>query len=158
MKLLTFKLDQWRCAVPISIVEKVLQAVAITPLPQMPDILLGIIDVHGTVIPVVNIRYRFQLQQNKRLLSEQLVIVETIKRRLAFLVDGMTDIIDCPETEIVPSNDLISGLNQVEGVVKTTLGMILVYDFERFLSLEEEMLLNCTLQKSESADEAGFGH
>jgi len=140
--LLVFKLENWQCALPISIVEKAYRAVAVTPLPELPDIILGLIDVHGSLLPVVNIRKRFHLPEKKLVPSDQLIVACTRKRQVALVVDSIVDVIECADTDIVPSGTILPGLDPVEGVIKTGSGMILVHDLDRFLSLEEEIQLD----------------
>jgi len=60
-ELLPFHLDDQRFAVPLPASVRVERAVAITPLPKAPDIVMGIINFHGQIIPVVNIRSRFNM-------------------------------------------------------------------------------------------------
>ena len=139
--LLVFKLDNWNCGLPLSIVEKAYRAVAVTPLPKTPDIVLGIINVRGSVLPVVNIRKRFHLQEKKLIPSDQLIIARTHRRQIALVVDSIVGVIECAEAEITSSDAILPGLDYVKGVVKTSSGMILVHDLDRFLSPEEESQL-----------------
>lgn len=57
--LVVFRLDERRYALPLSVVERVIRAVEVTPLPKAPPIVLGAIDVQGRVVPVLNVRRRF---------------------------------------------------------------------------------------------------
>lgn len=145
MMLLSFKLDNWHCALPMSIVEKAYRAVAITPLPKAPDIVLGIIDLHGTILPVFNVRKRFHLLEKKLKPSDHLIIAHTHKRRIALVVDSIVGVIESTEDEITSSDAILPGLDYLEGVVKSRSGMILVHDLARFLSLEEDIQLDQAL-------------
>ena len=145
MMLLIFKIDSWNCALALSAVEKAYRAVAITPLPEAPDIVLGIIDVRGAVLPVVSLRKRFRLKQKKLQSSDQLIIVRTHRRRMALLVDSIIDVLECGDEEIISADTILHGLDYVEGVVKTRSGMILVHDLDRFLALEEDIQLDHAL-------------
>jgi purine-binding chemotaxis protein CheW len=69
--LVVFTLDARRYAVPLSTVERIIRAVEITPLPQAPEIVLGVINVQGRIIPVVNTRKRFRLPECDIRLSDQ---------------------------------------------------------------------------------------
>ena len=53
-----FRLDEQHYAVPLSVVERIVRMVDITPVPKTPEIVLGVINVQGSVIPVVDIRRR----------------------------------------------------------------------------------------------------
>jgi hypothetical protein len=59
--ILVFSLDEPLYALPLSSVERVVPAVEITPLPKAPEFVLGVINVHGQVIPVMDIRQRLRL-------------------------------------------------------------------------------------------------
>lgn len=64
-QLVVFRLDAQRFALPLTAVERVVRAVAVTLLPDAPAIVLGAIDVHGRVLPVLNVRRRFNLPQRE---------------------------------------------------------------------------------------------
>ena len=53
-QLVVFRLDERRYALPLAVVERVVRAVDVTPLPKAPPMVLGVIDVHGRVLPVLN--------------------------------------------------------------------------------------------------------
>lgn len=141
-ELVSFCLDDRKFAVPLSSVERVERIVAITPLPKAPDIVAGIINIHGSIVPVFNIRERFRLPPRDIQLSDQLIVARTSKRTIAFLVDSVIDVIEIPGEEIVESGRILPQLDFVEGVAKTEDGMILIHDLERFLSLHEEKSLD----------------
>jgi len=76
--LLVFRLDDQRYAFFLSIVVEVVRAVEITPLPSAPDIILGIINVRGTVVPVVNLRTRFRLPERNLEPDDRIIIARTV--------------------------------------------------------------------------------
>ena len=76
-RLVVFTLDDQRYGLPLSAVERVVPMVDITPLPKAPDIVLGVVDVQGRVIPVVNLRRRLRLPERDIALTDQLVIART---------------------------------------------------------------------------------
>ena len=63
---MVFTLDRQRYALPLSVVERVVRMIEITPVPHTPDIVLGVINAQGRVIPVVDIRRRFRLPTRQR--------------------------------------------------------------------------------------------
>src|SRR3712207_6774571 len=84
-----FTLDEHGYALPLSFVERIVRAVEVTPLPKAPEIVLGVINVQGRVIPVVNIRKRFRLPEREIELSDQFIIARTAKRTIALVVDAV---------------------------------------------------------------------
>lgn len=143
-----FFLDGQRYALHLSAVERIIRAVEVTPLPKAPEIVLGIINMQGRIIPVVNIRRRFRLPEREIDLSHQLIIANTAKRSVALVVDEVRGIIEQAQEEVVPAEVVLPGVKYVEGVVKLEDGMILIHDLDRFLSLEEEKALDKAQKKT----------
>ncbi|MHB9099105.1 MAG: chemotaxis protein CheW, partial [Syntrophales bacterium] len=96
----------------------------------------------GQVIPVFNIRRRFQLPARDVQLSDELIIATTAMRTVALMVDSVDDVIEVPEEKIFAAEQILPELEYVEGVVKTEDGMILIHDLEKFLSRHEKKALN----------------
>jgi len=141
-RFVVFTLDEGRYALYLSSVERILRAVEITPLPKPPEIVLGVVNVQGRIIPVVNIRRRFRLPEREMDLSDQLIIARTSKRAVALVADAVSDVIEISKEEVVAAEKVVPGMEYVEGVAKLEDGMVLVHDFDRFLSLEEEKALD----------------
>lgn len=138
IQIVVFTLDEQRYALYLSAVERVVRIVEITPLPESTDIVLGIINLQGRIIPVVNIRKRFNLPEREIEVSNQMIMAHTSKRVLALLVDAVEGIVERPEQEVILAEKILPEIEYIEGVVKLEDGLILIHDIERFLSLEEE--------------------
>ena len=147
IRLVNFNLDDQKYALFLSAVIRIIRVVEITGLPKAPEIVLGVINMHGLIISVFDIRKRFQLPQREMQLGDQLIIASTSKRTVALLVDSVSDVIDIPEEKIIAGEKILPGLEYVEGVVKTEDGMILIHDLEQFLSLQEEKALHEALEE-----------
>jgi purine-binding chemotaxis protein CheW len=141
-QLVVFTVDDQRYAVPVSVVERVVHMVEITPVPHIPEIVLGVINAQGRVIPVVNIRKRFCLPARAPHLSDQLLIARTSKRAVALVVDVVNEVMTLSSQEVVLGETILAHLDSVTGVVKRHDGLILILDLDRFLSLEEEQVLH----------------
>jgi len=141
-QLLVFVLGDQRCALYLPAVNSVVRVVEITPLPKAPDIVLGVVNVHGEVIPVVSVRKRFGLPQRDIALTDQLVIAHTARRLVALVVDTVSGVVECSGRELVGAEDILPELEYVQGAAKRKDGLILIYDLEQFLSLAEEKSLD----------------
>jgi len=141
-KLVTFSLDDRKFALYVSAVQRIIRVVEVTPLPKAPEIVAGIINLQGRIIPVFNIRMRFHLPGRDTELSDQMIIATTAKRTVVLMVDSVDDVIEIPEEKIIAAEQVLPELEYVEGVMKTEGGMFLIHDLERFLSLHEEKTLN----------------
>jgi purine-binding chemotaxis protein CheW len=144
-QLVVFTLDDQRYALGLSAVDRAVRMVEITPLPKAPGIVLGVINVSGRIVPVLNIRRRFRLDEREPGLGDQLIIARTARRTVALVADGVSDVVERPESEIVPPDAIVPGMEHVAGVVKLEDGMIFIHDLDGFLSLEEEEALQAAI-------------
>lgn len=138
IKLLTFTLEEKLYALPLEGVERAVRMVEVTPLPKAPEAVSGVINVQGSIIPVVDLRKRFGLPPVEPGPNNQLVISRTPKRRVAIAVDTTVGVEDCPAEAITPSSDISPGVGYIEGVAKLPGGLTLINDLELLLSLSEE--------------------
>jgi len=144
-RLVVFTMDGQRYAVPLSVVDRVVRMVEITPVPRIPQIVLGVINAQGRIIPVVDIRKRFCLPARAPHLSDQLLIARTSKRAVALVVDAVSEVMTLSSQEVVLGETILAHWDYVTGVVKRPDGLILIHDLDRFLSLEEEQGLHHAL-------------
>lgn len=143
---LAFALDGRRYALPLLAVDKVVRVVEITPLPKAPDIVLGVVNIQGRVIPVINMRRRFCLPERDIALTDQLVVAHTVRRPVALVVNAVLDVIACPAQSLIAVENVLPNIEYVEGVAKLAGGLILIHDLDQFLSLEEENFLAHALE------------
>jgi purine-binding chemotaxis protein CheW len=137
-----FTLDNQKYALHLSAVEKIAQAAEIIPLPKAPDIVMGVINIQGRIVPVVNIRRRFQLPERDINIEDHFIVCRTDRMNVAILVDTVLDIIECSPKDIIEQADILTDMDYVEGVVKSAEGMILIHDLNKFLSTNESVMIN----------------
>jgi purine-binding chemotaxis protein CheW len=141
-RLVVFRLDAQRYAVPLIVVERIVRAVEVTPLPRAPAIVLGVIDVEGRVLPVLNLRQRFGLPDKHIEPDDQFLIAQTAQRAVVLVIDEAQGVIERSSTEITGRARIVPGLEQIQGVIKLEDGLALIHDLEKFLSLEEALSLD----------------
>ena len=147
LKLIIFQLDNQQFALPITVVEKVIEIVDIRLLPNSPKYIFGIINMHGEIISVINLRSLFGLKEKEIELSDQLLIVTTSVFKHAIWVDATDKIIEIDKSKIVHSEEIKYGGKYVQGVVKLENGLVLINDVEKFLSSDELKELELALKK-----------
>lgn len=141
-RLLAFTIEGQRYALSLFSVERVVQAVEITPLPKAPDIVQGVINLHGRVIPVFNVRRRFRLPEKEIAPDDHMIIARTGKRAVSLAAERVEGVIDESCGDPVPSEEILPELEYVQGVVKLEEGLVLIHDLDTFLSLDEERKLD----------------
>ncbi len=147
LQLIVFTLDAQRYALHLPVVERAIRMVEITPLPKAPGIVNGVVNFHGAVVPVLNIRSRFDLPEREPELGDQLLIARTSRRIVALVVDSVLDVVTLPSGELVEPEAILPQLEHLEGVVKLDDGMVFIQDLDAFLSLEEEQALERAIEE-----------
>ena len=148
-----FALDERRYALALSSVERVVRVVDIIPLPGTPEVVLGVINVRGDIVPVYDLRKRFRLPSRELDLSDQLLIARTSKRRVALVVDSVSGVLELRGREITAADKILPGMEYVRGVVKLQNDLVIIHDLDQFLSPEEETTLDETLKTLPEADD-----
>lgn len=146
LQLIVFTLDTQHYALHLSTVEKAIRMVEITPLPTAPEIVIGVVNFHGEIVPVLNIRKRFRLADRVPDLGDQLLIAHTSRRIVALVVDSVHDVVTLPSAELVEPEAILPQLEHLDGVVKLEDGMVFIQDLDAFLSLEEELVLDRAIE------------
>ncbi len=146
--LVVFSLDERSFALHLSVVERVHRVVEVTPLPKAPQIVLGVINVQGRIIPVFDVRGRFGLPARSIRLSDQLLVANTSRRAVALLVDSVQGVRERLPEETVGADEILPSVEYVEGVVKLKDGMVFIHNLDTFLSLHEELALEAAMSPS----------
>ena len=141
---LTFKLDREVFALEISKVREVLDYTAITKVPRTPDFMLGVINLRGSVVPVVDMRLKFGMSATETTVNTCIVIVEididgdtTV---LGALADSVQEVIDLDADQIEPPPRIGTRLNTkfIKGMGKRDASsFIIILDVDRIFSVDE---------------------
>lgn len=143
---LVFKLDELDFAVGLSVVERVVQAVEITPLPEAPRGVRGMINYQGRIVPVFDLWTRFGRPSRELRVTDHLAICHTHRRTVALLVNSVTGVVAHSDVQMTPAAEILPDLESVTGVIKLEGSMAQVHDLERFLSIEDHDALQMMLK------------
>lgn len=152
--LVIFTLDDQRYALRLSVVERVVRMVRITPLPEAPAVVAGLIDVGGQVVAAFDVRRRLRLPAREIELADKLLIARTERRTVALIADAVTEVRDIPERDIVAAASVVPASERIAGIA-TLRGdpaqgdLVLIHDLDRFLDLDEERALDDALTAAE---------
>lgn len=141
-QLVVFRLDQHRYALPLAAVERVVHAVDVTPVPKAPEIVFGAINVHGRVLPVLDVRKRFLLPHRQIRPADWFLLARAGGRTVVLVVDEADGVIERSQDDVIDASEIAPDLNAFPGVLRTDDGLVLIHDLEKFLSLEETRALD----------------
>lgn len=145
MRWVLLAIDGQTYALHFEAVERVLRMVEVTPLPGAPAAVEGVINIQGEVVPVVSIRRRLGLARRGVTLTDSLLVARARSRRLAIIAESVLGVLERPADAVVNVGDLAQDIHYIEGVLKTSDGLVLIHDLDRFFSPEEEQSLDLAL-------------
>jgi purine-binding chemotaxis protein CheW len=128
-----FSLDEKRYAISLESVENVVQMVEITAVSGMPKYLEGIINVHGTIMPVVNLRTRMHLKQRSVALEDKLIIVRFQNKDYVLMVDSVHDVIHIEAQNFFVPDEGMENQEFITKIVKMYGNMIFLISIEHLL-------------------------
>ena len=114
----------------------------ITPVPNAPPAVEGVIFSRGQVIPAVNLRVRFGLEKKAHDLRTRLIVVNSRSRVIGLIVDSAREFISIPSSAIQPPNEAISGLKgkYLEAIATLNDRIILILNLDEVIDLAETMM------------------
>lgn len=137
--LVVFTIESQRFAVMHTAVERIVRAVEVTPFPAAPDIILGVINVQGRVLPVINMRKRLHIKDREVDIDDKLIVLNTRKRTVIITADTIVGVIK--GEEIICAEDIAKNADVVQGIFRANDGLTFICDIEKFLSIAEEEAL-----------------
>ena len=145
-----FTLDEQSFALPLRAVVKVIQAVEVRYLPKAPEIITGIINIKGQILPVADIRKRFGLAVHEIDPDDQIIIADTGKRKIAIAVESVNSVRNLTPDQLNAGKDKLPFADHLSGVAKVDDGLVLIYDLNNFLSLDEQRILDDAMNDKEN--------
>jgi len=139
LRWVTFFLSQEKYGINVMQVQEVLRVTEIAPVPGAPDYVLGIINLRGNVVTVIDTRKRFGLESKDLDDSARIVIVESNDQVVGILVDSVAEVIDLQlsEIETAPNVGTEDSSRFIQGVASQNDELLIIIDLNKLLSDEE---------------------
>jgi purine-binding chemotaxis protein CheW len=138
-KFITFKLDDEEYAIEITYVIEIVGLQKITVLPDMPDYVKGVINLRGIVIPIIDVRRRFKLQDKNYNERTCIIVVKINSATLGLIVDEVSEVLNIPADKVDPSPMTGSKLQNrfIKGIGKVGEKIKMILNIDRILNEEE---------------------
>jgi purine-binding chemotaxis protein CheW len=143
-KLVTFRLGDDHFAADIHAVERVLRYAPPTSVPDMPDYIEGVMDYQGRVVPVVNLRRRFELPALPHGGETRTLVLNVSGEWIGVVVDSVTEVASYDPGAVAAPPKLFRGLagEYLKGIVRRGERLVIFLDVERLLSTTERIALH----------------
>lgn len=135
----TFRLDGETYGINVMQVQEVLRMTEIAPVPGAPDYVVGIINLRGNVVTVIDTRKRFGLMPTEADDSTRIVIIESDNNIVGILVDSVAEVVNLrgSQIETAPNVGNEESSKYIQGVFSRNEDILILVDLNKFLTDEE---------------------
>lgn len=135
----TFKIGSETYGVEVLKVQEIIGMTTITPVPNTMEFMKGVINLRGSVVPVIDMRIKFKMEEKEYDAFTVVVIVEVNNRLIGMIVDTVSDVVDIPINSIQDTphftakieTDFIKGIGQIEE------NLVIILDVDHILTTDE---------------------
>ena len=150
-KLLTFSLGEEEYGVPILKVKEIIGMLEITSVPKTPDFLKGVINLRGKIIPVMDLRLKFGMDEHEYDERTCIIVVELIlngvERQIGVVVDMVSEVVSISTSEIEPppeydssvDNNFIIGIGKIKEKVVVILEINKIFQCDELIKMVENL-------------------
>ncbi len=133
---LTFALGQEEYGVEILKIQEIKGFSAITPLPNAPAFIKGVLNLRGTIVPIVDLRKKFGMPEEAYTKFTVIVVVQVQGKIMGFIVDAVSDVLTVTGADIQPTPDLHGQVDTtfLNGLAKTGEKLVILLDIEKVLA------------------------
>ena len=140
---LTFKLDEEVFALDVAKVREILEESSITKVPQTPDFMRGVINLRGSVVPVIDMRLKFGMSRTEKTVNTCIIVVEVQLEDevivLGALADSVQEVIEMEPSQIEAAPHIGSRLNTdfIRGMGKQDSNFVIILDIDKVFNSDE---------------------
>ena len=140
---LTFNLADEIFAFDVAKVREILELTSITKVPQTPDFMRGVINLRGSVVPVIDLRLNFGMQCTEQTVNTCIIVVEVVLQGetivLGVLADSVQEVVEMEPDLIEPPPQLGTKLNTefIKGMGKVENDFVMILDIDKVFSAED---------------------
>lgn len=132
-QLVTFYLGEEIYGIDILDVQEIIRLQKITEVPRTADFVEGVINLRGKVIPVIDLRKRFNLPQKEESKDTRVIVVEIDSKVIGMIVDGVSRVLRLSGSAIDPPSPIVAGVdsNYIKGVGKIDHTLVVLLDLHK---------------------------
>ena len=142
----TFVIAEESYGVPVLKVQEIIGMTPIVPVPNSQEFIKGVINLRGSVVPVVDMRKRFRLEEREYDMFTVIIIVEVKGLLVGMIVDSVSDVADIPAESIQKTPHLASKIDRefISGIGHINEKLAIILDIDRIFNAEEIKSLDST--------------
>ncbi len=138
MQLVSFRLAQEEYGIEITRVQEIILMGEITRVPQTPAHIKGLINLRSSVIPIVDLRQRFGLEQEPFTDETRIMVVNVCGKTVGVIVDAVSEVLRISQDQVSPPPPTVAGLGReyLAGLVQMENRLLILLNIEKLMSDE----------------------
>ena len=139
LQLVSFNIGSEEFGVDILKVQEINRMVEITRVPQAPPYVEGVINLRGKVIPIIDLRKRFNMEEKEYDKNTRIVVVDISGNIVGMVVDSVSEVLRLPANTIEPPLEIVASINSeyIKGVAKLEDRLLIVLDLSKVIDVSE---------------------
>lgn len=133
LRAVTFRLAGQLYGLPIDVVREIQQLAELLPLPDDDPALVGLIELRGLVIPVLDLRTLVGLEVGAYTLETPMVFCQVGDRQVCLIVDSVEDVVDLPPEGVQPASAIYTLADRMLGTVRLEQGVLMLLDIDKLI-------------------------
>ncbi len=139
-QLVVFELANEQYGVDIAMVEGIIKMQQITVVPHAPSFVEGVTNLRGSVLPVIDLRKRFNLPQEETTKNSRIIHIAIDNVKVGMIVDAVSEVLRVSEEAVEPTPPIVTTVDSafITGIAKLEGRLIILLDLGKVLSLNEQ--------------------
>jgi purine-binding chemotaxis protein CheW len=144
LQLVSFQLDKELYGIEITKVREIILIAEITRIPQTPHYVKGLINLRSTVIPVIDLRSLFGLQEGAMTDESRIMVLQSAGKTIGIVVDAVSEVLRVKRDQIAPPPPTVAGLGReyLTGLVKLDKQLLILLDIDKILDRNGDEVLD----------------
>jgi purine-binding chemotaxis protein CheW len=141
VQIVTFRLGNAEYGIDIMQAKEIIKMEKITLIPNAPEYVEGVINLRGNVIPIIDLKKRFHLEEGEGEQDTGIIIVRVENVEMGIIIDSISKVISIPEDDVQPPPPVFAGIGQkyIQGVARLEDRLLIILDLQKLFAFEEEV-------------------
>ena len=139
MQIVCFKIGGEEYGIEILKVQEILKLPKITKLPKSAEFIIGVIDLRGQVIPIIDLSTRFGISESQDSRNLRAIVVDINGKKVGLAIDSVSHVVKVESKDIEPPPPIVKGISgrYIVGIAKVENGFVVILDISQIFSHEE---------------------
>ncbi|MFV1992315.1 MAG: chemotaxis protein CheW [Acidiferrobacterales bacterium] len=136
---LTFRLSEQDYGIPILEVQEIKGWTAVTPIPNSPHFIKGVLNLRGTIVPIIDLRLRFNLERKEYDQFTVIIVVNIAGKLAGLVVDSVSDVVNASNEQHCEAPEFEGQLNRqfIEGLVQFDEKLLILLDISKLADIDD---------------------